>query len=281
MNEPIDTPGCSVRQLPARLLVPSAEVAAEANPTNVPAHWRAEVAEPQRIALLTTKYWGPSARTLSVSFMESTSATLRRLILAHMNAWDCGVTFAATNGVGEVRISRAGSGYWSYLGTDVRLVPLNYPTMNLQGFSARTPDSEYRRVVRHETGHTLGFPHEHMRAEVVARIDRTKAYRYFAQTQGWPRDLVDSQVLTPLDGRSLYATPADQTSVMCYQLPGSITRDGRPILGGADINATDAAFAATIYPKPPVRRQAVAAQLAAVEVEWPADWPSHEDVSLA
>jgi hypothetical protein len=61
---------------------------------------------------------------------------------------------------------------------------------------------------------------------------------------------VQEQVLTPLDERSLLATPADQTSIMCYQLPGSITKDGKPIVGGTDINQTDAEFAAKIYPRP-------------------------------
>jgi hypothetical protein len=46
------------------------------------------------------------------------------------------------------------------------------------------------------------------------------------------------------------STPPDETSIMCYQLPGSITRDGRPIIGGIDINASDFAFAGRIYPKP-------------------------------
>jgi hypothetical protein len=62
--------------------------------------------------------------------------------------------------------------------------------------------------------------------------------------------MVDAQVLTPLDERTIMSTPADQTSIMCYQLPGSITRDGRPILGGEDINETDHAFVARIYPQP-------------------------------
>src|SRR5207248_2959407 len=105
---------------------------------------------------------------------------------------------------------------------------------NLQGFTMSTPESEYKRVVRHETGHTLGFPHEHMRRALVARIDPEKAYEYFERTQGWPRSVVDQQVLTPLDETSLMGTPADETSIMCYQLPGSITRDGRPIIGGLD-----------------------------------------------
>jgi len=60
------------------------------------------------------------------------------------------------------------SGYWSYLGTDILHIPKNRPTMCLENFSMDTLESEYKRVVRHETGHTLGFPHEHMR-----RCERT------------------------------------------------------------------------------------------------------------
>jgi hypothetical protein len=45
-------------------------------------------------------------------------------------------------------------------------------------------------------------------------------------------------------------TPADQDSIMCYQLPGAITRNGLPIRGGRDINQTDYEFVGRIYPKP-------------------------------
>ena len=38
-------------------------------------------------------------------------------------------------------------------------------------------------------------------------------------------------------------------SIMCYQIPGSITKDGKPIIGGLDIDRQDFAFAALIYPK--------------------------------
>ena len=49
-----------------------------------------------------------------------------------------------------------------------------------------TPDSEFVRVAGHEAGHA-GFPHEHMRCDIVSRIDPEKAYEYFRRTQGWDR----------------------------------------------------------------------------------------------
>jgi hypothetical protein len=249
---------CTPRALPARLQQSAADLARRINPVNAPLLGAAAglfgdtPLDPMRIAVLTAKYWGPASRRLTVSFMEATPAALRTKILSHLNAWSarCGISFAYTAGVGQVRISRGPGGYWSYLGTDVLLIPASRPTMNLEAFSLGTPDSEYRRVVRHEAGHTLGCPHEHMRKALVDRIDPEKAYAYFWRTQGWDRATVDQQVLRPLSEASIVGTPADQTSIMCYQLPGSITRDGRPILGGPDINATDYAFMGRIYPRP-------------------------------
>jgi hypothetical protein len=161
-----------------------------------------------------------------------------------MNAWTktSGISFVLTNGIGEVRISRGAGGYWSYLGTDILHVSKDRQTMNLEGFTMHTNESKYRQVVRHETGHTLGCPHEHMRKDLVARIDPEKAYKWFWEKYGWDKDTVDDQVLKPLDEESLMGTPADQTSIMCYQLPGIITTDGQPILGGNDINEIDYEF---------------------------------------
>lgn len=241
---------CTPRSLPAHKLVSAAEHAADVFPVNAPAPGLP--LEPQRIAMLTSKYWGRAGRRLTVAFTERPAYQFRLLVLRHMNAWNSGganTRFVYTTGYGDVRITTAPDGYWSYLGTDIHLIPPNEPTMCLQDFTANTPESEYRRVVRHETGHTLGFVHEHMRRELVARIDPERAYAYFARWDGWDRQTVDQQVLTPLDDRTIMATPPDQTSVMCYQLPGSIMRDGVPIPGGLDINATDQAFANRVYPR--------------------------------
>jgi hypothetical protein len=249
---------CTPKFLPKKLAIAAARTAIAENPANaVMLHGPARAAlrdiplGPQHIAVMTQRYWGPAQRQLTVSFMDSTPADLRERIILHMNAWSqrCGISFAFTQGAGDVRISRGGGGYWSYLGTDVKHIPQGRQTMNLQAFTMQTPESEYRRVVRHETGHTLGFPHEHMRREIVQRIDPAKAIAYFGRTQGWDAQTVREQVLTPLDEASLMATPADETSCMAYQLPGSICKDGRPVVGGLDINESDFAFAAKIYPR--------------------------------
>jgi hypothetical protein len=112
-------------------------------------------------------------------------------------------------------------------------------------------EAEFRRVVRHEAGHTLGFDHEHMRSDIVNRIDRKKAYVFFDKDQGWSKEEVDEQVLTPLAKKSIMGTKeSDPLSIMCYQLPGKIMKDGKAITGGKDINPNDFAFAKSLYPKP-------------------------------
>lgn len=207
-----------------------------------------DLPEVHGIAVSRANYHGKDRRKLTVSFLERTPKDLAARILQHANAWGCGVQFVRAKGIGDVRITRRGQGYWSYLGSDIFRVPQHLPTMGLQGFSMATPESDFARVVQHEFGHTLGFPHEHMRAELVARIDPEKAYEFFSRTQGWDRATVDLQVLTPLGEASLFGTPPNQQSCMCYSLPGSITRDGEPILGGAGVTETDTAFARRIYP---------------------------------
>jgi hypothetical protein len=278
-----DAPSCSLRHVPARLQVKAAMHAIRTYMYNAHVPIQAategpEIIEPERLTVLTTKYWGPFPRRLTVSFVDNTAPELRRRIVGHLNAWSetGGISFVETHGAGEVRISRGPGGYWSYLGTDIHLIPKDRPTMNLQAFSMSTSEAEYRRVVRHEAGHTLGFPHEHMRKELVDRIDPQKAYTYFWRTQRWDRPMVDSQVLTPLDESSVMGTPAEETSIMAYQLPGEITRDGRPITGGTDITANDRQFVALIYPRPPGTPGAP--EVATAE-DWP-DWDEAEDVQL-
>lgn len=251
---------CTSKRLPSDRIVAAAKTAVEVNPLNhVPFERLTRVLPdikptPDRIAVLTTKYWGVKGVKLTVSFLDNPPAALRKRILQHMNAWSqtANTQFVETQGRGEVRIARLegeAGGYWSYLGTDILHIPKNEQTMNLEAFSMKTPESEFHRVVRHETGHTLGFPHEHMRKVLVDKIDPAKAIEYFIRTQGWNEEEVKAQVLTPIEESSLLGTKPDPKSIMCYQIPSDITKDGEPIVGGKDIDSFDYEFAAKIYPK--------------------------------
>jgi hypothetical protein len=258
VTDPLYVPlACTPKHLPVEHQEHAARVATAENPVNAPAHSPLTAAEHMpiavSIAMMTTKYWGSGGVDLSVGFLDIANVALRDRILAHMNAWgeSGNIRFRQTNGTGMVRIATGKTGHWSYIGTDVKLIHPDQPTMNLQDFSMATPDSEFFRVVRHETGHTLGCPHEHMRADLVARIDPDAAFAFYADTQGWTHAQVIAQVLTPLEERSLMnSTRPDMRSIMCYQIPGDITRDGQPILGGTDIDVSDRDFIGRCYPMP-------------------------------
>ena len=254
---------CTPKRLPRERLVEAAQRAIEVNPANRPPPAiaaRALAGGPmgrERLALVVGQRWPTSGVKLTVGFLDKPPADLQARILLHMNAWGktANVEFVASNTDPKVRIARLDqppemAGYWSYVGTEILSIHKDEPTMNLEAFTMNTPESEFHRVVRHETGHTLGFPHEHMRRQLVAKIDPEKAIKYFGRTQGWSADEVREQVLTPLEDSSLLETGhADVHSIMCYQIPGVLTKDGKPIVGGLDIDKTDYAFAASCYPK--------------------------------
>ncbi|HYC28717.1 MAG TPA: hypothetical protein VEB42_07870, partial [Chitinophagaceae bacterium] len=122
---------CTVKLLPREQWAEAAQKAIEINPGNAPAlgqfrmAFPDEVIQPDRLAVLTSKYWGVGGVRLTVSFMDNAPANLRARILSHMNAWGAfsNVQFDETAQNGQVRITRTpGGGYWSYLGTDVTLI---------------------------------------------------------------------------------------------------------------------------------------------------------------
>lgn len=155
---------CTPRQLEPDQWIAAAATAIEQNPANrSPLEKLHRILDfelvPAHIALSTKRYWGADGVRLGVWFMDTQDAALKGRILSHMNAWSqyANVQFSeAGQGNAQVRLARQpGGGYWSYLGTDILHIPAGEPTMNLDSFSMQTPESEYARVVRHETGHCL------------------------------------------------------------------------------------------------------------------------------
>ncbi|HSR92360.1 MAG TPA: FG-GAP-like repeat-containing protein [Gemmatimonadales bacterium] len=280
-------PPCILMSLPSELEAEAAQTAIRINPENGPlaVHTPPPIMPTGQIgpflAAMTSRLWGRSGIRLSVQFLDNPSASLKKKILSHMNAWSvsANVGFSETFTVGQVRIARSAGdsqrpgGYWSNLGTDILLVAPGLQTMNLEGFSDATPDSELIRVVRHETGHTLGWPHEHLRPEINRRIDRQKAIDYFKAQYGWLEKQTIEQVLTPLNRFDFYGSVApDFNSIMAYPLPASIMKDGVAVPGGTDIDTLDRQFANTVYPPlPDLARQWGAAGDFCVPVDYDGD----------
>jgi hypothetical protein len=265
-QDPSEPIVCTARFLPGDQQAAAAAQAIKINPANAPNLAAMAAAlpdftpEPAAIVAMTQKYWGPGGVKLTVGFLDNAETALRSKILLHMNAWGktANVEFTETGDSthARVRIARVHGGqqggYWSYIGTDIDQIAPGLPTMNLDSFTADTSDDEFTRVVRHETGHTLGFPHEHLRQEIVARIVRERAYAYFGGYPNyWKPATVDKNVLTPLQQSLLIlgTEKPDDMSIMTYQLPGWIMSDLKPVVGGRDIDPADYAFAGLLYPK--------------------------------
>lgn len=257
--------GCTIMTLPRELLIPAARAAVEEEPRNRPlvqymataiSGDESNTVHAEYIAALTGKYFGTQTRVLPTYFMDNPNAATRRMILQYLNIWDCGISFRETANVGDsrIRIGRGKRGHYSYLGTDNYMIPITELTMNLQDFTEFTPISEYLRVVPHEGGHAMAFPHEHMLRSIMNRLNREATIRDYRQRYGWSAAEVEAQVFTPLEESSLLMVPGmpppgDEDSIMCYRFEGYLTNDGRPILGGTRPNARDLAFAQHIYPK--------------------------------
>lgn len=254
---------CRDKHLPFDLALQSGRIAGRINPANATPQYSINnlaaqygiqlPIHPDHTALLNSAYWGVRGVLCTVGFLENVPAEFKQQFLAHANAWNqyANVVFKLA-GPGEtpmVRVTVRGDGYWSYLGPQILTIPGNQPTMSLQDFDKGMPDSEWRRVVRHEVGHTLGLLHEHMLPEIISLLNPEAVIADFMATQGWSRQMIVEQILTPPAPGTYRVSKPSVNSIMCYQFSGRDTRTGQPIPGGLDITPDDGAFVGSLYPK--------------------------------
>lgn len=266
---------CAIPKLTKAQSIVASVRALEESPANRPIITEVKGGEkfsltPSRIAILTAKWWGAKRTELPTAFTEGTSVELRSKLLKYMNRWsDRGTVrikfvHSATDPI--IRVSRGPGGYYSFLGVDALGIPANEHTLNLEGFTVKTAESEWLRVVPHEAGHALGAIHEHQRAEIVERLNAQAVIREFKRTQGWSADEIRQQILTPEPESALTGSPhTEETSIMAYSFGGNLTKNGKPILGGSDITEMDYEYMAKIYPAaevPPVQPPPIGQEMA-------------------
>ncbi|GAA1165249.1 hypothetical protein F4556_006839 [Kitasatospora gansuensis] len=121
----------------------------------------------------------------------------------------------------EVRIAFADDGSWSYVGRDVLTIGVHEPTMNF-GWDLTTPWG--RATARHETGHTLGLPHEHQNPYAGIVWDEEAVYTSLGKPpNSWTREETFNNILRKLSKQEVTGSTWDPESIMEYPFePGLI-----------------------------------------------------------
>jgi hypothetical protein len=139
---------------------------------------------------------------------------------------------------------------WSRVGRDAT-TDKNATTMNFGGFNDRTAETTFRAIILHEFGHALGLIHEHQSPEAGIAWDTAEVYRYFENTYGWDKNLVDSNVLEVAKKDSTNYSQFDSRSIMAYSIPASLTTNRVGIPGNTQLSDVDKEFIRKWYPVEP------------------------------
>jgi hypothetical protein len=175
----------------------------------------------------------------------------------------------------NIRVSFAGSGHWSMLGTEAKSVAAGKPTLNLSGMNKASFSEADDGIILHEFGHAIGFDHEHQSPASVCEQEFDWDYLYVAMGGwGWSRQTIDVNMRQlPPSTKMAALTGFDKESVMLYDLEREYFKReiAKPVCfiprANNAISRLDREAAATVYPvavssAPPAARAAPAARSA-------------------
>ncbi|PRS59931.1 matrixin family metalloprotease [Bacillus pumilus] len=241
---------CAQMRLPDDQLIEAARLAILENPDNAPEkNGKPNVdIKSYKMALHVKKKWS-NGRILRVRFLDG-EPFVHKKVKEYANQWSryANIKFQFGNDPNaEIRISFKQKGYWSYLGTDNLSIPQNRATMNFEGFSINTKEEEFSRVVLHEFGHCIGLAHEQSSPGADIPWDKDAVYDYYAK-RGWPRQMVDHNVLSKLDPNEVVYTTHDKLSIMQYPVPEELTIGDYKIGWNTTLSNTDKQFISKMYP---------------------------------
>jgi hypothetical protein len=155
----------------------------------------------------------------------------------------------------DIRVSFRGSGYYSYVGTQAKLINVNRQTLNLQGMDKTSFTPRDDGVILHEFGHSIGFEHEHQ--SPVAGCDSEFNWPYlYTHLTGWSvaqvnhnmRQLNESSRMS-----GLITTSFDNKSIMLYALSNDAFMDSKTAkcyisTPNNSLSVTDLQTARVVYP---------------------------------
>ncbi|KAJ3488067.1 hypothetical protein NLI96_g3098 [Meripilus lineatus] len=125
--------------------------------------------------------------------------------------------------------------------------------MNIQGISStssRLSNTE-RMAILHESGHALGFLHEHQSPARSGKLTFNEfVYEYFRIMEGWSDKVTRDNVTQVVEEREIdNYTEFDTKSIMMYDIPASCNHQGSTIEPNSELSEVDKAFAMVHYPR--------------------------------
>ncbi|MET9615347.1 hypothetical protein [Kitasatospora indigofera] len=122
----------------------------------------------------------------------------------------------------EVRIDFQGRFSESAVGTDVLLVGQHEATTN---FGWDLTDAVGRATALHETGHVLGFAHEHQNPNAGIEWNEEKVYAALALPPNeWDRETTFFNIIRKLDPAAVSGSVFDADSIMEYPFPPGLIK---------------------------------------------------------
>ena len=201
-----------------------------------------------RMAIRVDLRWRPGTE-IGVRFLGG-GAALRRRIEQVAHRWEeyANVRFRfGRSREAPIRIGFDPGGSWSYVGIAALSVPDGEATMNFGWLADDSDDEEVGRVVLHEFGHALGCEHEHQSPGVRIPWDKPKVYAYYAAL-GWPRAVVDEQVLLANSPEGMRWSRFDPESIMLYPVDEALTVGDWSVGWNSTLSDGDRAFVRGQYP---------------------------------
>lgn len=204
-----------------------------------------------KAALVKNSRW-PEGSVISISFLDGIDMQ-RAMVRKYAPIWItdlANLEFSWEDGPDtDIRISFAGRGSWSVIGTTAKNIPTDQPTMNFGWLTPDVTEDEARRVILHEFGHALGLIHEHQNP--IAGIKWNKPAVIADLTQppnSWDLDTIEHNMFEQYPPNEIEGTRLDPQSIMMYPLPASWILEGEPVGLNATLSDNDKDFIKKAYP---------------------------------
>lgn len=229
------------------------KAALDANPLNLPMNHITRHTDNFTLALVRGRLWKPGT-VLKVKFMPPYPIDeLRSRIINAAKQWEkyANLKFDIVNDneTADIRIKVTNSGSsWSYVGTDMKMIPQNQHNMEFGWFDHRTNIKEINRTTIHEFGHAIGCIHEHQNPSAGIPWDLDKLYAYYQRTQGWDRATTYHNVVKTYDKNSTNFSQTDPKSIMMYAIPNELTQGDYSVGWNSELSEMDKLFIETVYP---------------------------------